>query len=303
MRLIKVDEVDIHPLEKSKIANSSERININLINLYQPSSTLSTINISTMKTILKSLFLLCILSLTACFDILEELWLNKDQSGRYELTVTMGSGPMANMIQYAQQKTNDSLVALGQPPRPMDTLIYLTNLPDSIQQMLPYPEALKNLEIQLKMEKGVKFRFLYTFSHLDSLYQFFETLAAIEEIQQDSAIKKSKVLDFPEVANMQKMLGGTPVMHWTGKAFDRTITPDSDGGAKLMGEMFSDTDEPMARMMMRNRSYELKFHLPRKVKNVSATGYEMDGKDVRAKFPLLDVMKDRSKLECRINLK
>jgi|GEM_PF-1909124 len=256
-----------------------------------------------MKTILKSFFLLCTLSLTGCFDILEELWLNKDQSGRYELTVTMGSGPMANMIQYAQQKTNDSLVALGQPPRSMDTLIYLTNLPDSIQQMLPYPQVLKNLKIHLKMDKGVKFRFQYAFSHLDSLYQFFETLTAIEEIQQDSAIKKSKVLDFPEVANMQKMLGGTPVMHWEGKTFDRTITPETDGGAKLMGAMFSDTDEPMARMMMRNRSYELKFHLPRKVKNVSATGYDVDGKDVRAKFPLLDVMKDRSKLACEIRLK
>jgi hypothetical protein len=257
-----------------------------------------------MKTFLNTLFLLCTLSLTGCFDILEELWLNKDQSGRYELTVTMGSGPMANMIQYAQQKTNDSLVALGQPPRPMDTLIYLTDLPDSIKQMLPYPEVLKNLEIQLKMEKGVKFRFLYAFSHLDSLYQFFETLAAIEEIQQDSAIKKSKVLDFPEVANMQKMLGGTPVMHWTGKAFDRTITREAgDDSAEFMGEMFSNSEEPMMRMMMRNRTYEMKFHLPRKVKKVSTGGFTVDGKDVRAKFPLLDVMKDRSKLECRIKVK
>lgn len=256
-----------------------------------------------MKTILKAFFLLCTLSLTGCFDVLEELWLNKDQSGRYELTITMGSGPMANMIQYAQQKANDSLIALGQPPRPMDTLIYLTDLPDSIKQMLPYPEVLKNLEIQLKMEKGVKFRFQYAFRHLDSLYQFWETLAAIEEMQQDSAIKKSKVLDFPEIANMQKMLGGTPVMHWTGKVLERTVTPDTDGGAELMGEMFSDTDEPMARMIMRNKSYELKFHLPRKVKKVSTDGFTVDGKDVRAKFPLQDVMKDRSKLECRIRVK
>ncbi len=133
-----------------------------------------------MKTILHTFFLLCTLSLTGCFDILEEIWLNKDQSGRYELTVTMGSGPMANMIQRAQQKTNDSLVAIGQAPRPMDTMIYLTNLPDSIQKMMPYPEVLKNFQIQLKMEKGVKFRFQYAFSHLDSLYQFWETLEAIE---------------------------------------------------------------------------------------------------------------------------
>lgn len=256
-----------------------------------------------MKTILHALFLLCTLSLTGCFDILEELWLNKDQSGRYELTVTMGSGPMANMIQYAQQKANDSLVALGQPPRPMDTMIYLTNLPDSIQKMLPYPEVLKNFQIQLKMEKGVKFRFQYAFSHLDSLYQFWETLEAIEEIQQDSAIKKSKVLDFPEMANMQKMLGGTPEMLLKGKLFSRSINPETDGGAERMGEMFSNTDEPMARMMMRNRTYELKFHLPRKVKKVSTDGYIVDGKDVRAKFPLLEVMKDRSKLECKIRMK
>jgi hypothetical protein len=215
----------------------------------------------------------------------------------------MGSGPMANMIQYAQKKANDSLLALGQPPRPMDTMIYLTNLPDSIQKMLPYPEVLKNFQIQLKMEKGVKFRFQYAFSHLDSLYQFWETLAAIEEIQQDSAIKKSKVLDFPEMANLQKMLGGTPEMHLKGKIFSRSINPEIDGGAELMGEMFSNTDEPMARMMMRNRTYELKFHLPRSVKKVSTDGYTTDGKDVRAKFPLLEVMKDRSKLECQIRMK
>lgn len=256
-----------------------------------------------MKILVKSLFLLATLSLSGCFDILEELWLNKDQSGRYELTVTMGAGPMANMIQLAQKKTNDSLIALGQPPRPMDTMIYLTNLPDSIQRRLPYPEVLKNLEIQLKMEKGIKFHFRYGFSHLDSLYQLWETMAAIETMQQDSAIKKSKILDFPEMINMQKMLGGTPVMALKGKDFRRDLSPKTDETMQGMGEMFSDMEEPMMRMMMRNRTYELKFHLPRKVKSVSNAGYETDGKDVRAKFPLTDVMKDRSKLECKILMK
>jgi hypothetical protein len=256
-----------------------------------------------MKNLLKFLFLLAPLVLSGCFDILEELWLNKDQSGRYELTITMGAGPMANMIQMAQKKSNDSLLALGQSPRPNDTTIFLTNLPDSIQQRMPYPEVLKNLQIQLKMEKGVKFRFQYTFNHLDSLYQFWETMKAIEEIQQDSNIKKAKILDFPEMGNMQEMLGGTPVMHWAGKTFERSTLQQEDGGAKMMGEMMEDSDNPMVKMMMRNRSYQLKFHLPRKVKTVSTDGYEVDGKDVFAKFPLTEVMKDRSKLECRIRMK
>lgn len=256
-----------------------------------------------MKTLLKSLLLLTTLTLTGCFDILEELWLNKDQSGKYELTITMGAGPMANMIQMAQKKANDSLIALGQPPQPMDTTIYLNTLPDSIQRMLPYPEVLKNLEIQTKMDKGFKLRFLYNFSHLDSLYQFWETLKAIEEIQEDTTIKKTKILSMPEMGNMQQMLGGTPVMHCKGKTFDRTSLPEEDGGAEMMGEMFEDSDNPMVKMMMRNRTYQLKFHMPHKVKKVSTDGYMVDGRDVFAKFPLTEVMKDRTKLECRIKMK
>ncbi|MBL7780953.1 MAG: hypothetical protein JNM22_07035 [Saprospiraceae bacterium] len=256
-----------------------------------------------MKTFAKYLFLLAPLLLSGCFDILEELWLNKDQSGRYELSVTMGAGPMANMIQAAQKKSNDSLIALGLPPRPMDTVIYLRNLPDSIQKMLPYPDVVNTLEIHLKMEKGIKFHFQYPFSHLDSLHHFWETLTAIEEIQKDSVIKKSKVLDFPEMANLQQILGGTPVMHWKGKTLQRTVETEDNGGVELMGEMFEDSDNPMVKMMMRNRTYELKFHLPKKVKRVSTDGYMKEGKDVHARFPLIEVMKDRSKLECAIKMK
>lgn len=256
-----------------------------------------------MKTVLKCFFLLATLSLSGCFDILEELWLNKDQSGRYELTITMGAGPMANMIMAAQKKANDSLIAIGQPPRPMDTIIYLANLPDSIQQRMPHPEVLKNMVIQMKMEKGMKFRFQYAFRHLDSLHQFWETLAAMEVLQEDSTIKQSKMLDMPAMGNMQQMLGGTPVMHWSGKTFQRTMTPETDSGSEMMGEMLADPDNPMVRMMMRNRHYELKFHLPRKVKKVSSGEYQSDGNEVRAKFPLTDIMMDRSKLECSIRMK
>lgn len=256
-----------------------------------------------MKTFAKFLLLLAPLLLSGCFDILEELWLNKDQSGRYELTVTMGSGPMANMIQAAQKKTNDSLIALGLPPRPMDTTIYLRNLPDSIQKMLPYQDVVQTMEIYLKMEKGIKFRFQYPFTHLDSLHHFWQTLTAIEEIQKDSVIKKSKVLDFPAIGNIQQMLGGTPMMQWKGKTFQRTIESEENDGAELMGEMFEDSDNPMVKMMMRNRTYELKFHLPKKVKRVSTDGYLKDGNDVHAKFPLTEVMKDHSKLECTIKMK
>ena len=256
-----------------------------------------------MKTLLKVLFLFVTISLSGCFDILEELWLNKDQSGRYDMTITMGAGPMANMMQAAQKKTNDSLIALGLPPRPSDTMIYLTTLPDSIQRRLPYADVVKNLRIHMKMEKGVKIQFLYDFKHLDSLYRFWETLSAIEKMQQDSSIKKSKILDFPEIGNIAELIGGTPAMQWSGKELNREMKYQEDDGSELMGSILSDTENPMLRMMMRNRTYELKFHLPRKVKKVNAEGYEIDGKDVHAKFLLTDIMKDRSKLECKIRMK
>lgn len=248
--------------------------------------------------VLFAMALLC----AGCFDITEELWLNKDRSGRYEMTISMASGPFASMMRMAHQKTNDSLQALGQPPRALDTLVRLGDLPDSLRHYFAHPEVLNRIVMQARTKNGLDFQFQYDFKKIEDLPLFWETLGTLGKLQKDSTIHGLDALKMPGVDESPGSLAGIPDIQFDGRTLRRTNPPDSTG--QVMGSMFFDHDsDPLVKMMFNNKKYRLVFHLPKKVKAVQGAGFESDGKTVTGAFSLLDVVRDHTKLSCAITLK
>ncbi len=243
-----------------------------------------------------------LLACTGCFDITEELWLNKNRSGRFEMSVKMTSGPFVSMLRMAQDKSNDSLRALGLPPRSVDTLVRLGDLPDSLKKRFPHPAVLDGIVLQAKMDKGFNFRFQYDFQRIEDLPLFWEALNTLDQLKKDSTIRDLDALNMPGMEGSSGMMAGLPDIQFDGKTLRRTTLPDSTNQESGLS-LFGDENDPFLKMMFRDKKYRLVFHLPKKVKTVEGTGFTTNGKDVTGEFLMLDVVRDRTKLSCAISTK
>ena len=254
-----------------------------------------------MKTRILPVLLVFTFALFGCFDVTEEIWLNKNRSGRYAMTISLGSGPIANMIKMMQEKTNDSLRALGQPPQKTDSLMRLAALPDSVKRRFPYPDVLDKTTIHLKMDKGLDYQFQYDFQRIEELSLFWENISAMDKLKEDSTLKDVQALKFPMLGEMKGSISGIPDMQFDGKTLRRTMKVDTT--SQEIGQLFFEHgDDGFVKLLFRNKSYDLIFHMPKKVKSVSGTGLVKDGKTVHAKASLLDVMRNQSHLAGEIRL-
>ena len=258
-----------------------------------------------MSMYFKLLFFGTLLACTGCFDITEELWLNKNRSGRFEMSVSMTSGPFMSMLRMAQDKTNDSLRALGLPPRSIDTLVRLGDLPDSLKKRFPHPAVLDGIVLQAKMERGFNFRFQYDFQRIEDLPLFWEALNTLDQLKKDSTVQGLEALNLPGMEGSSgSMMAGLPDMQFDGKTLRRTSLPDSTNQESTLAFFDKDNEnDPFLKMMFRDKKYRLVFHLPKKVKTVEGTGFTTNGKDVTGEFLMLDVVRDRTKLSCAISTK
>lgn len=255
-----------------------------------------------MKTIVRTALFLGVLACAGCFDITEELWLNKDHSGQYEVGVSLNTGPFASLLRMAQQKTNDSLRALGQPPRSLDTLIHLGDLPDSVKSRFKYPKVLNQITMHANMDKGMDIRFHYDFQRLEDLPQFFDALNTLDELKKDTSLHNLDGLQLPGMGNVQGLMTSVPDIRFEGKTLLRTNPPDSTNQA--MGQtLFEHDSDPMVKMMFRDKKYRLVVHMPKKVKTVKGTGFTTDKNTVTGVFPMVDVLRDHSRLSCEITTK
>ena len=255
-----------------------------------------------MKSIVRTALFLGVLACAGCFDITEELWLNKNHSGQYEMGVSLNTGPFAAFLRMAQQKTNDSLRALGQPPRSMDTLIRLGDLPDSVKSRFKYPKVLNQITMHANMDKGMDIRFHYDFQHLEDLPQFFDALNTLDELKKDTSLHGLDGLQLSGIGNIQGLLTNAPDIRFDGKTLLRTNTPDTTNQAMNPSLLGQDND-PMAKMMFRDKKYRLVVHMPKKVKTVKGTGFAADKNTVTGVFPMMDVLRDPSRLSCEITTK
>lgn len=237
-------------------------------------------------------FLLALCLCAGCFDITEEFWFNKDRSGRYEISVDFDA--MSDLINMAKQfaPQNDSLGA--QATEPLDTVFYLSTLPDSIKRLFPHPELADRTSFALKSQTGFKLTFALDFREVGEVARFRENFSAIDPLNHDGIASMAIYL---------RMFGGFQTdPAWQGKTFSLHGRPvQQEEELNPWGN--TGVDNPMLKMMLGKSNYRQRFHFDGRIRSVNGRKHKGKSHSVEIEHPFLDVMRDPSILSCTIKLK
>jgi len=254
---------------------------------------------------------------TGCIDIVEEIFLKKDGSGKYTMRMDMsGMIDMIAMMGAMEQGEGEEggeenpLAAMGEE---MDTTIYLRDAdPETKKQFADNPGFLDKVNIQTLMskEEGSFFMdFNLDFKNMDDVEYFYNNFDKVMAAMGD---------DEEGAGGMGGMLGGIGggsgelLGGGTQRPYDynakkctliRHDTQEEDVAS--MEEDMNEEDKQMMEMMFGNASYKTIYHLPGKVKTMSnsAATLSSDKKTVTIEGNLMDYMEGKLRLDNTIKFK
>lgn len=235
----------------------------------------------------KNIFLLlvaCSFFLTSCIETLEEIYLNKDGSGKYNITFDMSeffSNPMMKGLieEAAKEDGEEGGFELGEA----DTLIYFGEggMAEGV---------MKDAVMRMQMSDS-----LGTF--LISINFPFENVGQIDEFFQ-------KLREEGAGADAGAMGGMSSLMMPGGKfAFKKkrlTRLQAEDGGEN---ELFAGEDGEFVKMFFSGGTHTTVYHLPGKVRKTTIEGAEVDGNTVTVERPLIDLMEGKVGMDGEIRFK
>ncbi len=254
---------------------------------------------------MKQLIYLILISvlITSC-QVTEEVTLNKNGSGIYNIGIDMS--PMMGMMK--DEKKNDSLQA-GKKKKNTDTIISLYKSyemhKDSIQ-LSPEEkhslEKLKELTMHLKVneEAGVMFlKFNYPFKKLSDLENFFKDLAVVEKIDKKAHMTQDRV----KSDMLFGMNSGNQVKYkMTRRYFKRIVTGKKNKATDSTTTQQKQEAEKFFKMI----TYRLVYHFPKKIKEVKFDGeykFADEGKTLVIEIPLDEMEKHPEKSSFEVRFK
>lgn len=221
--------------------------------------------------------------LQGCFNVIEDIHLNKKGSGTYQITYDLSSiisNPMLKeMIKQSAEEGDESMSGLfSGGEMELDTLIALKDSPMSEGKEMP--EVLKKATMAMKIsESKGQFETVmkFDFKNVGEIAEFYTALGDISEEGQAG------------FGGMLPSLGlfETKKKSITRKSFDLTNLKEQMGGEESMD---------MMKMMMSGATYKTIYHLPKKAKNTNIEGAKMDGKTVTVTHDYLDIIEGTANL-------
>ncbi len=236
-------------------------------------------------------FLVCLLC-SSCINVLEEIFINKDGSGRYQVTYDM-SGILQpetlQMIQGLQEMSGEEGnvdINLGDMANiEMDSFFSFDN-----EEML----AGLNQEQQAILKKGsmqmnvsgssgvMEMNITIDFDDVKEIGTFFELMAQVQE-DDASALPLSE-------------LSSVPMLQITGKTLDR-FDPQSTANSDIQSSL------GMMGMFFQDATYTTKYYFPKKIKSTTMEGAKVEGNMLTIENNLLDIMTQKASLEGEIKFK
>jgi hypothetical protein len=240
-----------------------------------------------MRLIFIPLIFFCIL-FTGCFDIMEEVVLNKNGSGQYSIKIDM-SGMFKNPMLKGLME-GDSKDAIED----MDSVVYLKDMPDSM--ISDNPDLWKR--VSMKIFSNAEKELLYTSIHLD-----FKSPDEITYLSEnfEKVMNKSKG---PGSITGDLMSGGGPsgflakglTYSLTGKTFSRKSE------AMSVKEEEKENLE-MMKAFLDEATYQVNYTMPGKIKKVNIPNASINGKQVSTKVKMMELMENKVSLDGSILFK
>ncbi len=230
---------------------------------------------------------------TSCLDIVEEMHLNKDGSGRYELVFDMSSimsGGMLEMLKGMAGDSESSGENILDGPLEMDTVIYMKDAPASVREKLDRPDFLNKVSmfIQMSEEKEVMItRMVLDFDSMDDIDYFYKNLDKLGEGNDQ----------------LGDVFGGNSFLPISDKLFKLKGKLLERLPVKNNGQTLNEEEMDMVKMMLASAKYTTKYHFPGKVKSSTIANAKIDGKTLIKEVDLLDVMEGKANMAGKIKFK
>ena len=218
-----------------------------------------------MNKLIAVLLLTALVSLTGCFDVIEEMHLKRNGSGKYTLTFDMSSlfsDPfMKSMLDEAMKEEG-----VAGNKMEVDTVIYMKNAPDSVRRKLDRPDFLDKIVMRSTMSESKKKMVTsieLNFDSVEDIDYFYKNLDKIGAGGPDGG-----GVPGPGLSSLAS--GG--IYTYARKKLTR------ESVAKPKDEMNEEME--MMRMFLAEATHQAIYHLPGKVRKTTMANAEIDGNTV-----------------------
>ncbi len=215
----------------------------------------------------------CSLLFSACFDITEDIVIQKDGSGVYTYTTDMSELYKNEMMMSMLKADNND----GKNPLPdMDSVIYGKNMAakDKGDQPAIWNKVTTRIQSNEKKKK-LMVTVTLPFSDLSEITYLMKNLnKATQSMNKEGGGSGT--------SGLTGVMNGIPVSYsLKGKTLER-----------VSEKMKEEDDEQMSmmKMFLADAKYKVVYHFPGKVKSTSVKGASMDGNTITKEAKLLDLM-------------
>lgn len=225
------------------------------------------------------------LATSGCFEMLEDIYLNADGTGEYQITMDMSGmfdDPfMGEMMKKGMQEQT------GAEELEIDSLINFTDM-----QGGSLPPTLTDRDRELIGRTEVRLRMSETDKIGKIFIKFpFKDMAELNDFQDAFA----RVNEDSEEGGMGGMMGGSMVSNnsnWSlsGRTLNRAVNIEDSADAL---EEIDDETMQMMKMFLEGSSFTTTYHLPGKVKKCSIPDAVVDGKTVMVSYDMLDAIENQ----------
>ncbi len=245
-------------------------------------------NFNYMKNYLKSVLIVLVVSVcfTGCIDIIEDLVLRKDGSGKYTLTMDMSkmmSDPMLKGMMEADEKNE---------VKDMDSIVYFKDLPDSVTK--DNPDLWSRVSMRIVNNSAKESFFVKINLDFKDVSEIGYLSANLNKVM-DATMSNPLAGDQPSQGGPSGLIDEGLSYVLNGKELVRTSKPPN--------EDVSNEDLDMLKNFMGDAEYRMNFELPGKVRKVTLPNAKVEGKKVVVVVPFLQMMEKKTDLGGSIRFK
>lgn len=272
------------------------------------------------NTITVLLFLLCIISFTSCIDIIEEIYLNKDGSGKYSLRMDM-SGIIEAEV--AEQNKRGENLNLFDETEAVDSVMYFKDFPSEIkEQFADNAEFLNKLNIHLQLNPAEGIYLLsynLDFKNMDDIDFFYKNRDKLMTGRLSHGMdEEGRIGDAGDPFGFDDDRGLSSILEFMGgisssadvRPFDYNrkkcmLTRYAQNAYTVSSEWDEDEIKQLVQMIFENATYTTIYHLPGKVKKMTnnATVLSSDKKTVTLEGNCVEVIEGKFSLDNVIKFK
>jgi len=222
--------------------------------------------------------------LSSCFEILEEIYLQKDGRGTYLYTVDMSAIMDESMKELLANASEEDGVENSLDGIELDTVMYFKDTnPDEIAE-LSNPGVFERAFTKVQMsdsEDKMLVQFGFDFEDVSEIDYFLEHLDELSgDDMQGGEMGKGLLLSS----------SGAKMFSRKGKKLSRLSNPN-------MGDEFNDEDMSMLSMLMETATFTTIYYLPGKVKKTTIPGAVIDGKTLTVETSMLDLVNGEATMD------